>query len=137
MCVSSIPAPQPELLWWVETAFTACGCHMWFWNFPTPPMIGCPAPCTMPQAQIGHMGRLSSYPRHPWGGGVGGLSLGHLCGAEHKPLAQKHWGELGAGLRAEAPQQRGPHPHLHRQLCVPYPWSTPAEEDREPRPAQS
>lgn len=68
--VSSILVPQPELPCQVETAFTACGCRMWFWNFPTPPAIGCPAPHTLPQAQIGYVGRLSSYPLHPreeWG----------------------------------------------------------------------
>lgn len=63
--VSSIRAPQPELPCQVETAFTACGCRMWFWNFPTPPAIGRPAPHTLPQAQIGHVGRLSSFPLHP------------------------------------------------------------------------
>lgn len=71
--VSSTLAPLPELPWRVETAFTACGCRMWFWNFPTPPMIGCPAPHTLPQAQIGHVGRLSSYPLHPWGEQGGGV----------------------------------------------------------------
>ena len=94
--VSSIPAPQPERPRRVETAFTACGCRMWFWNFPTPPAIGCPTPHTLPQAQIGHMRRLSSYPLHPRGWGVvklGGLSLGHLCGAELKPPCPEALGE--------------------------------------------
>lgn len=85
--VSSMLAPQPQPPWRVETALTACGCRMWFWNFPTPPAIGCPAPHTLPQAQIGHVGRLSSYSLHPRGGGdgVGGLSLGHLCGGGLNP----------------------------------------------------
>lgn len=93
--VSSIPAPQPERSWRVETA-QRCGLSpLWFWNFPTPPAIGCPAPHTLPQAQIGHMGRLSSYPLHPRGvgGGVGGLSLGHLCGADLNPPGPEALGE--------------------------------------------
>lgn len=98
--VSSMLAPQPEPPCQVETAFTVCGCRLWFWNFPTPPATGCPAPHTLPQAQIGHVGRLSSYPLHPregwgWRSGVGGLSLGHLCGAALNPPAQKHWGRAG------------------------------------------
>lgn len=123
--VSSIPAPQPELPWRVETAFTACVFRLWFWNFPTPPAIGCPAPHTLPQAQIGHMGRLSSYLLHPRG--VGGWSWGGChsatCGVQIlNPLPSSIGGELGAEPRPAAPLPSAPHP-----------WNTPAEKDREPR----
>lgn len=130
--VSFIPAPRPELPWWVETAFTACGCHMWFWNFPTPPMIGCPAPHTLPQAQIGHTGRLSSYPLHPWGGarGEGGCHLATCVVRNINPSPRSTGGELGAELRAEA-LWRGPHPYLRCQLC-PVPGAPPLRRTGSP-----
>lgn len=127
-------APQPEPPCQVETALTACGCRMWFWNFPTPPAIGCPAPHTLPQAQIGHVGRLSSYPLHPRGGGgwwSGGLSLGHLCGASlNPPLPRSIGGELGAELQTEA-LPRGPCPNPAAS-CTPSLDPLP-KKDREPR----
>lgn len=127
--MSSILVPQPELPWRVETAFTACGCRMWFWNFPTPPAIGCPAPHTLPQAQIGHVGRLSSYSLHPRGGGdaVGGVVTGPPVWWWLKPPWPRRIGrELGAELRAEA-LQKGPHPQPSCQLC-PIPGPAPAED---------
>lgn len=131
--VSPPLAPQPEAPRQVETALTACGCRMWFWNFPTPPAIGCPAPRTLPQAQIGHVGRLSSYPLHPRGGGgwwSGGLSLGHLCGASLNPPCPEALGESWVQSFRRRLCREGlaltllpPAPHL---------W-TPPQKDREPR----
>lgn len=120
-------APQLELPWQVETAFTAAvAVVLEFSNAPCDwlPRPSHPAlnpdwprgvPVIIPDALLG----------------VGGLSLGHLCGAELKPPAQKHWGKLCADLRAEAPAERAS-PHLHCQLCAVLGY--PTEEDREPRP---
>lgn len=130
--VSSPLASQPEPPCQVETALTACGCRMWFWNFPTPPAIGCPAPHTLPQAQIGHVGRLSSYPLHPRGGGgwwSGGLSLGHLCGVSLNPPCPEALGESWVQSVRRRLCQEGLTPTL--LPAAPHLWTPPQGQGAE------
>lgn len=99
-------APQLELPWRVETAFTTTvAVVLEFSNAPCDWLPRPSHPVPDPDWPRGVPVIIHSAPL-----GAGGLSLGHLCGAELKPPpAQKHCGELCSDLRAEAPL-RGLHP---------------------------
>ena len=79
------------------------------------------APVILPTAPQGGVG----------GGGVGGLSLGHLCGASLNPPAQKHWGRAGCRATSRGSAET-PRPQRCCQLC-PISGPSPAEKDSEPR----
>lgn len=120
-------APQVELPWRVETAFTtAVAVVLEFSNAPCDWLPRPSHPAPDPDWPRGVPVIILKAPL-----GVGGLSLGHLCGAELKPpLPRNTGGELCADLRAEAPAERAS-PHLYCQPCVVLGY--PSEEDRETR----
>lgn len=110
-------APQLELPWRVETAFTTTvAVVLEFSNAPCDWLPRPSHPVPDPDWPRGVPVIIHSAPL-----GAGGLSLGHLCGAELKPpcpetLRRALFRSAGRGTAERAS------PHLHCQLCLF--WST-------------